>query len=298
MRRARSAWLACLLAMVAGEFGAAAVAQERPLSPALQTMLDPAVARFRRFDARDGLSQDSSLALAEDPRGLIWIGTQDGLNRFDGFDLKIFRPEIERDDSLPGSWAGRLVFDREGRLWVGSTAGLAQLDPTSGKVQRMPKRDQPGGLPGQTVLSLLSDAQGRLWVGTEQGLSLWDEAEQGFISFLPPTSDPRVTALTAMASGDLWVGTLSGVYRFQPEIAVFDQPAALAGITESVSCLLQDRHRRLWVGSAAAGLWRVDLATDRPAAHWRQQEGQIDGLGDNRVRSLLEDRDGRLWIGH
>ncbi|MBD8527314.1 GAF domain-containing protein [Pseudomarimonas arenosa] len=301
MRGMLSAWLVgCMAVLLMPVGGMVAAPRDGMVAAEVQAMLDPAIARFRRFDARDGLSQDSVLAIAEDAQGLIWLGTQDGLNRFDGFDLKILRPDFENPNSLPGPWAGRLAFDGEGHLWVGSTAGLARLDPRSGEVWRMSaERDQPGALPGQTVLALHGDGEGRIWVGTDAGLSLWQVEQQGFLSFVPPAADPRVLRLTSSSDGSLWVGTLQGVYRFSPESGQFDQPGRLASIRDSVSALLLDQRDRLWVGTEAAGLWRIGFDPTAPSAdHFRQLEGEPSSLGDERIRSLLQDRDRRIWIGH
>ena len=78
------------------------VASGHSLRPEVQAILQPEIARFRRIDARDGLSQDSVLALAEDHQGLIWLGTQDGLSRFDGLELTTFRPVSGEPASLAG----------------------------------------------------------------------------------------------------------------------------------------------------------------------------------------------------
>lgn len=180
----------------------------RPLGA--QTFIDPASAHFSRFDAEAGLSQSSVQALAEDSEGRIWIGTLNGLNRFDGRRNTVFLPRGETDGELADNYVAALLADRDGGMWVGTLDGVSLWDPSQQRFRNF-RHDpaQPDGLPASLTLALHRDARGTVWAGTERGLARWDPAQQRFRRW-PPALEPgaglpdaRVTALASTADGQL-----------------------------------------------------------------------------------------------
>ncbi|MBE5317142.1 MAG: hypothetical protein H4O13_17245 [Xanthomonadales bacterium] len=275
LRRSALAWFcACLLCLL-------------PLP--LPAALDPVDLSFRRLDQESGLSQGSVLALAQDAQGFVWLGTQDGLNRFDGFEFRVFRPDAARPGSLSNNWVSALAVDAEGALWIGTQAGLNRLRPDEERFEVFRQRpDDPRSLAGDSVLALHVDERGRLWIGTDAGLSLRG-ADGGFASFRLPgqRTDQRVHALL-MVEGVLWVGTVDGLWRFDPETAHFARAPAGAADGRPVHALAVDARRRLWVGGEQLPLSLLDLATGT----WQQApQARSD------VRSLRVDRSGAVWAG-
>jgi hypothetical protein len=92
-----------------------------------------AALRFVHYGLEEGLSQSSVLTLIQDNLGFLWIGTQDGLNRFDGYSFKVFRPNLDDLYALKGNEISAIIQSRDGALWVGTNAGLNRYDPTTGK---------------------------------------------------------------------------------------------------------------------------------------------------------------------
>lgn len=255
----------------------------------LQAALDPVDLRFRRLDQESGLSQGSVLALAQDAHGFVWMGTQDGLNRFDGFEFRVFRPDPDLPGSLSNNWVSALAVDAQGALWIGTQAGLNRLRADADRFEVF--RHQPGdprSLAGDSVLALHVDDRGRLWVGTDTGLSL-REPDGGFANFSLPDelADQQVRALR-MVGDTLWLGTVEGLWRFDPERARFARAPAGVADGRPVHALAVDARQRLWVGGEQLPLSLLDLATGT----WRTApQARSD------VRSLLVDRSGVVWAG-
>ncbi len=130
---------------------------------------DPREFRFQRLSAVEGLAQSSVYALLQDHHGFVWMGTQDGLQRWDGYRFETFRPDPYGAAALPSGQVHALLEDRAQRLWVGTYKGLARLDASGRGFER------PLGDEAHNVLALLEDREGTVWVGTRgAGLFLFD----------------------------------------------------------------------------------------------------------------------------
>ena len=147
--------------------------------------------RFTRATSRDGLSHNTVLCLLQDRRGFLWIGTADGLNRFDGYAFAVFRHDPADPASLSDNTVQALAEGPDGVLWVGTAAGLDRLDPVTGKVER-------AWASGLDVSALAFDPEGRLWVSSA-GLHRYDvrtgrlEAVRDVVPVEPPL-DAQVAA--------------------------------------------------------------------------------------------------------
>lgn len=117
-------------------------------------------ARFSRLDIQQGLSQNTVTALVQDHAGNIWIGTQNGLNRYDGFDVKVYLPG-EQSTTISDNFITSLVVDQHGVIWIGTLNGLNRYDPKQGVFERFaPIPERTAG--NDMVLSLHLDQQNRL----------------------------------------------------------------------------------------------------------------------------------------
>ena len=260
--------------------------------------------RFEHFSTSDGLSQSSVQCVLQDSTGFLWLGTQEGLNRFDGYDFLHFRNRPDDPSSLSNNWILSLLEDAEGHLWVGTEGGLNRLVPGSDSFVRyrhLP--DQDGGPSGDRIWALAHDGEGGIWIGTaENGLDHLDPDTGHFENFRHDPENPysliddQIRALLPAEDGTLWVGTKGGLAhfdpstgRFEPYRSLVDDPTTLSD--DRVRSLLLDHHGKVWVGTLD-GLNRLDPET-----------GQIErflstprGSTKTRVRALLEDRSQRLWI--
>lgn len=172
-------WLALccalgLLLLSAGRLHARdnAVQEPPPFAP-------PSPARFERLGLDDGLSQNAVLAVLQDRQGFLWFGTQDGLNRYDGYDFVVYKNDPDDANSLSLNSILALHEDQDGTLWIGTWGGgLNHFDPQSNLWLRYRHDDaDPASLCGDTVTALLDDGAGTLWVGTnEGGLCAFDRA--------------------------------------------------------------------------------------------------------------------------
>ena len=249
------------------------------------------------------------LSIVRDSRGFLWVGTQDGLNRYDGRSFTTYRQSPSDPHSLPASVAGVLFEDSRKRLWVGTgwgQQGLALYDRDRDRFVRYPHGPGSGGLGGNAVLAIVEDNRGGLWVGTDRGVDAFDPDRGVFRSYGFPLLDGAASPREARAllhdrQGRLWVGTSAGLYRLDVQSGRYSRwrglreaPSALDRV--QVERLLEDDEGAIWVATLGSGLFRHDPLTGR-LTQYVPRIGDETSLSHLRVLSLAADREGRLWVG-
>lgn len=259
--------------------------------------------RFRNLTVEDGLPQQDVSAILQDSLGFIWFGTEDGLVRFDGRDLHIYRPVAFDTTSLRSSWIIGLSLNDDGSIWVGTEgAGLHQYFPWSDSFKRYPHGTlTAGSISDSNLWSLLRSRDGTLWLGArDKSLSSYDPTTGSVTHYDHETdsptslSDSQINAIAEDSSGYIWIGTESGgLNRLERSTGVIDRFRHTAndrsGLPDDhILSLTVDRNDVLWVGTAN-GLAYYDLPQNRFRT--------VD-IGRNvTITSLLEDPNGILWIG-
>ncbi|HEY6121416.1 MAG TPA: two-component regulator propeller domain-containing protein [Pyrinomonadaceae bacterium] len=287
--------------------------------------LDPhrALSQFshEQWATENGLPQNTVHAITQTRDGFIWIATEEGLARFDGINFTVFHKQNTAE--LRSNDVRALAEDAQGSLWIGTADGLVQFK--DGKFQSFSAQ---GALPSKVIESLYEDHGGNLWVATSAGLSrIKDET---LTNFTTQTSfgGSSVQTLFEDSEGKLWIGTARGLWWFNDEtFANFAGHSDLAH--DGVSAIGQDKEGRLWFGTLAGlicsdhGRFRTyttrdGLPNDRITAV-RGTEGNLwigtaaglarfehdhfavlnsgDTLSSSIILSMLEDREGSLWIG-
>ena len=228
-----------------------------------------------------GLPQDTIRAITQTKDGYLWLGTDEGLAQFDGYDFTVFNKE---NGALPSNSVGALWAAADGSLWIGTPGGLTLYRDR--KFTTYTKKD---GLADTFINSLTEDRSGTLWIAAGIYLSRFQNGR--FTNYSPaeglPIEAMRVVHLGT--DGHLYIAGFSGVARldgnkFVPVISTADMHGDI------VSTLSQDRHGNIWAGATSGLMMRS------PAGKLRLFQTK-DGLPDNFVRSLWEDRDGNLWAG-
>jgi ligand-binding sensor domain-containing protein/signal transduction histidine kinase len=232
---------------------------------------------------RDGLPQGSVQAITQTRDGYLWIGTRDGLARFDGVAFTVFRAETT--EGLSANDIRALREDKSGRLWIGTfNGGLSSYQ--AGKFKAYTKKD---GLPSNGVLDIFQSSAGTIWFGTWSGVARLESgkfvvygAAQGFVG-------QSGWSIAEDARQQVWVASESALNRWTGQR--FEPKPARYGLKDSPLREVQTgRDGSLWLATMGEGVFR--LAGGKSCSYTHR-----DGLPDNKVRTVVEDRDGNLWIG-
>jgi len=223
-------------------------------------------------------------AIAQDARGVIWAGGQNGLARFNGSHFSLFRYSVNDPASISNSYVSAITSDSSGALWVGTHAGLNRYDPRTESFSRFDRLN--AGLPADNINSLVF-AEGRLWIGTTQGLWSLDPAANR-AEEIAPLRGQDIRALAPGESGELWLGTLNGLGLWQTQQAQFTWHGNRAF---DVRALARDERGNLWVGTFNHGLLRLKVDNDE----WRSF-GKAAGLAGQLIWALEYNARGELWV--
>lgn len=260
---------------------------------------------FKRLSTNEGLSQSAVTAIAQDKEGFVWFGTQDGLNRYNGYEFQVFRHNSNDSMSISDNYVWCVVTARNGDVWVGTLqGGLNRYDRINGSFERFLHADDDStSLPGNDVTCLFEDSRGVLWIGTWGGGLAWlDPVTRHFISYRHRRGDPsslpddRVRCLWEDLQGTLWVGTWNGLARvrdgkMEKVISARESPEV-----KEVICITGDTHNNIFLGSNGQGILLLgsDGATHSPSGALRTLSG---ALMSRSIAFVHEDRTGRYWVG-
>jgi ligand-binding sensor domain-containing protein/signal transduction histidine kinase len=280
---------------------------------------DKAISQYVRdsWQLEDGLPQNSAMCILQTRDGYLWIGTEEGLARFDGIRFKNFDKSNTKE--IEENWINSLTEDRDGALWIGTDGG-GLLRYKNGKFERFKSKeihptvfpiyeDRKGtlwvgtlgggvykiqnekivdnytvndGLASNTIFSILEDRKGNLWIGTSRGLNLWKNGK--FVLFAKIRG---VVAICEDRAGNLWVGSsIGGLWCFRNgESATFSTKDGL--INNIIGSILEDRAGNLWVATYEGGLSR-----------WKNGTFESFSISSSdQVLALHEDREQSLWVG-
>jgi ligand-binding sensor domain-containing protein/signal transduction histidine kinase len=280
---------------------------------------------FQSWQREQGLPQNSVRALLQTRDGYIWVGSEDGLARFDGMRFVPFDVR-EGWRSAPVSV---LFEDSRGTLWIGTFGGgLTCL--RDGHFSAFTIAD---GLPSDSITALTEDSSGRLWAGTELGLAVFENGRWTTLSGTDEFKGRAITTLFKDMHGNVWLGASgAGVFEFVGGKFVSLTESSADNLLRDPHCILIDQSGRIWIGAGddyvlcrESGQWRRyriprhlarpfvnTLAEEPDGTVWAGsmseglfefKEGKVTainasgGLLDNFVESLLVDREGNLWVG-
>lgn len=218
---------------------------------------------YRSYQTDDGLSHNSVWVAMQDNRGFMWFGTNDGLNRFDGLNFKVYRRADNDSLSLGSNFIHCLLESPSGDILVGTKEGLYCYTPNTDKFHHVRLDGSSFGEDKNSIHCLLHDRDGRIWVGCYgQGIYSLDQ-QMNVISHYSDSTIPSrfVTAMALDISGALWVGTdNAGLFRLDPDSGkVATTPIA----DTNVQTLYRQSNNTLWVGTSAEGLFHYDPLSER-----------------------------------
>jgi two-component system sensor histidine kinase ChiS len=256
-----------------------------------------------RLTITEGLPNSQVHAIVQDRRGFIWFGTQDGLARYDGIKMRIYRPAEKDPTSLSSGYITALTLDANGNLWVGTAEDGANLyNAETDQFTRFVHGPGKGALSSEGVTAITRDPKGHLWLAMSGGgLNRFEPAGPTFTKYLNKPLDAAITALTADAAGNLWLGTASeGVILWNPEGGANFLRAAAGddhGVgTAPITAILVSASGKVWIGSDGEGLMALDPATGKLVRH-RSVLDDPGSISDDHITALFEDRAKNLWIG-
>jgi PAS domain S-box-containing protein len=277
--------------------------------------------QFEHLSMRDGLSMNPVMAIAQDQKGFLWFGTQDGLNRYDGYSFKVFKYTEDDPASISDNFITALQVDSAGRLWIGTlSGGLNCFDYSKPGFTRFNSANS--GLPSDRIFSLSKDNQETIWVGTEKGLCVVRSTSPEKLS-APGNAqnDPVFDELNSKlilcvfhdSKNNVWIGTTEGLYLRKDQSTATKRYRQGDLTNDLVLSVFEDRDHTIWVGTID-GLNKVIAEDTFKPYYFKARAGNennggdksstikniysvVNNYGGNTIRTILQDKTGNLWIG-
>jgi len=250
--------------------------------------------QFRTISIEQGLSQSTVYTIIQDSLGFIWMGTQDGLNRYDGRTFQVYRPMKKNPSSLASSYIRSLYVDRKGVLWVGGNQGISAFDHVKETFHNYTLKVKPGEW---FVSAIQEDDASTVWLATSGGeLYTFDNKQGQFRQVDIHTTQPDIGSIWHIAKigKQFLLGTDIGVFQFDPSTGKINRHALNKRI--KVNYIFVDKDY-IWAGTEGEGLLEYNQVTHATRSYRHVVGLALTSLADNDVRSLCKDKDGSLWIG-
>jgi len=271
----------------------------------------PAAPKFTHIGTAAGLSQSNVTCILRDSRGFMWFGTQDGLNRYDGYTFVVYKNNPRNPGSLSNSFIKDLLEDSKGNIWVATLGGgLNKFDREQDRFihYRQDKTDK-GSLSDDFVNCIAEDSRGDLWAGTETGgLNRLDGRTGRFTRYSTDRNDSNsisdndVTTILEDSRHHIWVGTFhGGMDLLDPGTGHFSRFRHNDHDTGSLSYntvlrFFEDNRHRLWIATRGGGLDLLNFP-DRHFRHFKNDPRNSNSLPRDVVLTLAGDDNNNLWIG-
>jgi two-component sensor histidine kinase/ligand-binding sensor domain-containing protein len=259
---------------------------------------------FKHISVTDGLSVSNVNCFLHDSKGFMWIGTANGLNKYDGYNFIVYKNDREDNSSLSSNLVNDIIEDKNGNLWIATYQGLSIYDRKKDTFfNYLHAEKDSNSIVNNIIQCLLYDTKGNFWIGTEGGLSRFENDH--FVNYVHSDNiagslaNNDVTSLMEDSAGDLWIGTRGGgIDRFDATKNEFIHHAIATGdggrnLSNEVLDLYEDRDNNFWIATQVA-LYKFDKA--KGSFQRQTLNGQVSSTVVV-VTRLAEDRDGNIWIG-
>lgn len=258
--------------------------------------------KFRHIKNEQGLSNSTIECIYQDHRGFMWFGTRDGLNRYDGAQMLVYKYSTTDSSSISDSYITYIYEDRNNILWIGTINGLNKYNPTTNNFTRY--KSSPTGITNNYITSIYEDRKGQLWISTQGGgINLWNGATGRLINSFRMNSPAgshllsnTINCVFEDSRNNFWVGTNLGLQLFDRDNKQFSTIALAAGTNYNIRTIREDRTGNLLLGTNDNGLfiYNYSLQTFKQYAHTATK---ANSLSSNLIRSILVTQKGTIWTG-
>ncbi len=261
--------------------------------------------QFSRITLDDGLTQETIYQVIQDRKGFIWLATSEGLNRYDGYNIKSFLHNDKTKGSISSDWIWAIKEDTQGQLWVGTDRGGLNKLNADGRTFSVFKHDSdnPQSISGDIVRVISEDDSGQMWIGTDTGLNLFDGSTFKRFQHDPNNNNSlshnKVRDVINEQHGNLWVATDGGgVNLLDPSRGTFRRIIHDPSLPNSISSnrirsLFESIDGMLWIGTYDKGVNRYNPRTGF-VKRYHKDSGH--GLNSNLIRDIIQDHRGVIWL--
>lgn len=255
---------------------------------------------FENLTIDNGLSQATAEAIIQDSDGYIWIGTNDGVNRYNGSEFKVFDANDEDENSIISNYVTALIEDKNKNLWVGTDEGLSKINLNDYSINHYRYNKKNKDISYYAIIVMYMDDDGNLYMGNNKGVYLYNEKIDDFDKIFGIENgliDENVYSINKDKYGNLWIGTNQGLHKVDANsnkaypYSVEDTKTSEWG---KIKTIFFDNDN-MWVGTSENGLKRVDLKNNKVKSFEVDDEDNSK-LKSLSIRDIMKDSSGNIWM--
>ncbi|MDB4902750.1 MAG: hypothetical protein JWQ63_2031 [Mucilaginibacter sp.] len=259
------------------------------------------VVKFSSLTIDNGLSQSNVKSILKDRLGFMWFSTDDGLNRYDGYNFTVYRHNPKNIHSIPSNNAGVIFEDKAGNLWIGGNGGLSLYDRSTDTFTTLiSNKNNEKTLSSDDVSSIFQDSKNNIWIGTFSGLNLLDIKTKTFKRFFYTKNRDDIAShhIFSMAEdnyGNLWLGTGNGLVQFNYSTGFTKNYKDGLG-NPRINTLLKSENDGLYIGTERNGLDFFNIK-DHTFRNFSHKANKANSLINNNVFALAPAGNKKIWVG-
>ena len=263
--------------------------------------------RLDHLSIEQGLSQSTVLAIAQDSSGFLWFGTQDGLNRYNGYNFVVYKPIPDDTSSISDNYIYSIYVDKSGNMWIGTANGLCEYNSnTDNFITFKNNPNNPQSISSNGISSIREDASGNLWIGTINGLNCFDKSTKKFVRYYHNNKNKSsllsnlVLSTFIDSKNRLWIGTDKGMDLFDPRTKTFrhythDPNEKNSIIGQKIISITEDKSGNLWIGTYS-GVDRFNFQSNT-FTHFNHSITDSRSISSDSIRVIYVDKKGIIWVG-
>lgn len=261
---------------------------------------------FRRYSVSDGLSSNTIYSTAQDKFGFMWFGTEDGLNRFDGYTFKHFEFNPTDTTTIPNNVVRALLVDTDNNIWIGTDEGLCIYNQVHSVFRRFKSDTLSEYNLNNQHITAFAEYGDYICIGTNGGgVNIYDKRTGKIEKLYRKPNVPITTYITALAvdkEGNLWIGSSGkGLVSYNLRSGIGKLYVSSATDVNSLSenyvgAIYVSKNNAIWVGTLNSGLNKFNPSTGKFTSY-SNEAGNEASLSQNSVFSITEDNYGTLWVG-
>ena len=251
---------------------------------------------FKNITIEDGLSQSTVETIYQDSKGYIWIGTNDGLDRYNGYEFKHYKHDKYDKNSIANNYIVDIIEDKNGYIWVSTIGGLSRINPDKDEIKNYYSKEDSGNLSNSNLWQLLCTKDNRLIASTIDGLNVYDKNKDKFTRILYKEGElpsQYIYSLEEDINGHIWVGTDNGLVELDKDLNIVKSYHDTIGDSD-VYNVYDDSKGNIWVCTLDNGLFKINL-DDKSVENYKNNNSKIS-IPSNNVRDIISDSEGKLWI--
>lgn len=252
---------------------------------------------FKNITINQGLSQGTVQAIEQDSKGRIWIGTNDGLNVYDGYEFKVYGQKKDPKKGIANSYIIDIKEDKHGNLWVATIGGVSKINTETDTIKNYYNSKDNGNLSDSSIYDISINKDGKVLIATANGIDVYDEKQDEFkpeIKNMKAFKSQQVYDITEDKYGNYWMGTKKGVYMLDKHTGKVEEflTKDTYGKDLTIYKLYFDTDGNLWIGARNENLYKLNVK-NKKIKEYKSPNG-IDK--NSSIRDIIQDRNKELWI--